>query len=240
MVTTTAILVTAGALTLASYTAHRIHTQIRLERRLALVKEIMAVHDHLAEDMIEVDPGVRALWANQAMAEHTRAVLNALGPVGASVDFDDEEEEVEAEAPTRMTPTSQVPSADEVQRAVMKAGTVVLSQEVREVRNHYTLRSRNLYVAALVAETKNRFGTPERTSANRLAVRKFALDKMTAHGLRPTHIAQALPLVVELTFCQSDAEMDAAEYGRAAREAERAGGLVRWISRAIAGSKQTC
>lgn len=77
-------------------------------------------------------------------------------------------------------------------------------------------------------EAKNRFGTPSRTNANVLAVRKFLNDKMASHKLRPTHINKVLPLAVELVFVTSSSEEEAIEIGRLARKE----GLFAWVARA--------
>ncbi len=65
------------------------------------------------------------------------------------------------------------------------------------------------YAATVVQTCKNRFGTPEDNRANRLAVRKFALDIMSSHRVRPTHINQVLDLCVEMVFVPNDMEQAA-------------------------------
>lgn len=67
-------------------------------------------------------------------------------------------------------------------------------------------RKRN-YVRSVVAEVKNRFGTPTDNSANRLAVRKSLLDIMKTHKLRPSHINQMIDLCVVLVFTPNDVEL---------------------------------
>ncbi len=63
-----------------------------------------------------------------------------------------------------------------------------------------------LYAATVVQTCKNRFGTPEDTRANRLAVRKFALDIMSSHRVRPTHINQIIDVCVDMVFVPNDVE----------------------------------
>lgn len=202
----------------------------------------MSTHDHLAEELVVVDEGIRARWAHQAMVDRNNAVLAILARGRESADFDDEDDDDDepetAHAPAAR-PVDDLPTPHEIATAIQRKGEVVYSDRPREVQNHFVLRSRRLYISALVAECKNRFGAPDRTSANKLAVRKFALDRMTSHGLRPTHIHQVLPLVVELTFCESESERIAAAYGEAARSAERGDGMVTWLFRACGGTRRS-
>lgn len=94
---------------------------------------------------------------------------------------------------------------------------------------------RPTYLSTVLKEVKNRFGCPADTSANRLAVRKFALDIMTSHKVRPTHIAQSIDLVVELTFVQDDSERMAARVRRSRfvlmRQHGDYAGWLAWASR---------
>lgn len=91
------------------------------------------------------------------------------------------------------------------------------------------------YTQALVCEVKNRFGTPNRNAANLLAVRRFALDAGTRHGVRPTHLAQVLPMVVELTFLRTDDELWSEEmmacWEAVSRRAGASRGWYRWVVR---------
>jgi len=86
----------------------------------------------------------------------------------------------------------------------LQSGTSVV-QNTRQV----DAKKSGAYIQSVVAEVKNRFGSPERTPANVLSVRRFANDVMQRHGLRPTHVAQNLPMVVALTFMKSDTELEA-------------------------------
>lgn len=236
MLTTPVLIVTAFSL--GAYGVVRYQRAKRYAKLLREITDIMSTHDHLAEEMVVVDEGVRALWAHQAMVDRNNAVLAILTRGRESMDMDDEADDDEPEAtPTQARPSDDLPTPAEIATAVQRKGEVVYSDRPREVTNHLVLRSRRLYISALVCECKNRFGTPERTNANKLAVRKFALDRMTSHGLRPTHIHQVLPMVVELTFCVSESERVAAMYSEAARSAEAGGGAVNWIIRACGGTR---
>ncbi len=235
MITTPVII--ASALAIGAYGYYRMENASKYRKVLREINDILSVHDHLAEEMCQVDEGVRALWANQLMADRENAILSALmhnrQSWTAGWDEDDGDDEEDAKAPTKAV-ESATPAVEEIHETLTKVqrkGQVVYADKPREVSNHLVLKSRRLYVSAVVAECKNRFGRPERTTANRLAVRKFALDRMTSHGLRPTHVHQALPMVVELTFCESAAEREAAVYEAAARWSEKQRGEGSWLAR---------
>jgi len=88
-----------------------------------------------------------------------------------------------------------------------------------------TIRKRARYLQAVVQAAKNKFGTPERTGANLLVVRKFLFDQMTAHKLRPTAIHEHIASCVELVFILSDAEYAASRL-RDDRESRRRSGRL--------------
>lgn len=67
--------------------------------------------------------------------------------------------------------------------------------------------SKRKYERCLVAEIKNRFGTPHHTEANILAVRRYARNVMSAHGLRPTAQETVMSRVVEVVFVPSSLEL---------------------------------
>lgn len=238
----TAPVLIASALSLGAYGFVRYQRAKRYAKLLREITDIMSIHDHLAEEMLQVDDGIRARWAHQAMVDRDNAILKVLGRGKESMDFDDEDDDEDDKPPmveAVLEPArDEVPTVHEVYTKVQRKGELVYADKPREVTNHMVLRSRRLYISALVCECKNRFGVPERTNANKLAVRKFALDRMTSHGLRPSHIHQVLPLVVELTFCQSESERVAAAYGEAARSAENGGGPLAWIYRACGGTRR--
>ncbi len=186
------------------------------------VSELLSITDGIAEEWTEVGDDVRARWANRLMmdAEEDAAARFAHREL-------DLEEEIEdlwgVEAPVAGGVAGEVPPNDRDDRGVntngggvlpphlvvQRRGRVEYSGEAIEVKRHRKIRHRKLYIQAVVAECKNRFGTPLDTPANHLAVRRFALDRMTAHNVRPTHIYQVLPLVVELVFCRAVHEEEA-------------------------------
>ncbi len=222
----------AAALTLGAIGARKYYEAKKYERLLREIHDILGHHDHLAEEMLEVSQEVRAKWAHREMVDRSTRVLAMLEKAKKSFDDDDEAEtddsegeDTEAHAVTRLS----------------RKGELVYTDAVRECTGHMVLRSRRLYVAALAQETKNRFGQPARTSANLLAVRKYALDRMTKHGLRPTHIHETLPLVVELTFAESATEAEARRWAEAIRVAN--GGKVSWwrlINRPVQLARPQC
>jgi hypothetical protein len=76
---------------------------------------------------------------------------------------------------------------------------------------------RRLFMMSVVAGVKNTMGTPSRNAANVLVVRRMARQAMELHGLRPTHIAQVLPLIVEAVFVESEIERAASSWGARVR-----------------------
>jgi hypothetical protein len=69
----------------------------------------------------------------------------------------------------------------------------------------------------VIATVKNTMGTPTHNAANLLVARRLARQIMVAHGMRPTHIAQILPLVVEAVFVESTHEHAARAWGERVR-----------------------
>jgi len=80
-------------------------------------------------------------------------------------------------------------------------------------------RQRKLYYKEVVAKVKIVMGTPERNAANLLVARRLARQAMEEHGMRPTHIASCLPLVIESVFIESEHERAAREWGVRVRTA---------------------
>jgi len=112
-----------------------------------------------------------------------------------------------------------------------KAKQVQLGSTRVKVDNTKLIGNRGNYTRTVVHECKNRFGRPERTAANVLAVRRYALDIMTRHGLRPTHVQQQLPMVVELVFVRSAAEAEAEHLTEALRYADAHRNGFNWFRR---------
>lgn len=80
------------------------------------------------------------------------------------------------------------------------------------------------YAAVVLAEVRTRFGTPIRSAANELAVRRYARDIMIKHGLRPTHTVKLLPYICRVAFIPTDDDIHAATW--AASSAAQARGRV--------------
>lgn len=93
--------------------------------------------------------------------------------------------------------------------------------------------NRTPYMVCVIAEVKNRFGRPQRNSANYLAVRKFTMDVMIRHGVRPTHINRMIDVVVGMVFVSNDNELYSDELLNSFEAAYRggAGGLCGWVAR---------
>lgn len=208
-----------GGAVLAGLTIGHCIVGARKEIARRELSELLLATDSIAEDLTEVGADVRCRWANRLMmdAEQDAQVQRNV--------FDQEydalvNELYTAEGAGGLAPPVEVPPMNaegggipphvEVQRR----GRVEYSGEALEVKRHRKIRHKKLYIQAVVAECKNRFGTPLDTTANHLAVRRFALDRMTAHGVRPTHIFQVLPLVVELVFCHAPHEEAAEQLAR--------------------------
>nr|WRQ65895.1 tombus P33-like protein [Tolivirales sp.] len=63
---------------------------------------------------------------------------------------------------------------------------------------------RSPYIGRVALIVKSHVGTLPLTKANKLVVQRLARDAMKEHGLRPTHIARMLPLVVAASFMRTD------------------------------------
>jgi len=91
---------------------------------------------------------------------------------------------------------------------------VVMAQS--EERRHRRLphgHTRNKYLNAIVCEIKAKVGTLIDREANRMIVRRLARGLMETHGLRPTHQAQVLPMLVEMCLIPSSLEIEAKNFG---------------------------
>lgn len=166
----------------AGYRCWRLHN---LSKQAAFAADLLQSCDHLAEDYITTDELVRAAWFEEYLSE-----------VGEVVNHRDVVVEEVGE------PVAVVP---------LKDSKVQYDAEDRKVVEHLTVYERPRYMQAVIAEAKVRFGKPERTSANVLAVRKFVGDTMRKHRVRPTHVARMTPIVVECVFMESAAETEARE-----------------------------
>jgi hypothetical protein len=89
-------------------------------------------------------------------------------------------------------------------------------------------KPRHLYIKGVVAEVKLVMGTPVRSEANRQVARRLARNLMVEHGLRPTHIASILPMVVAAVFVKARHELEAEEWTEAIGERQLTRG---WLNR---------
>lgn len=80
-----------------------------------------------------------------------------------------------------------------------------------DLHRNVARRNRRKYCNLVVAECKVQFGTPRRTVANKLAVRRTAVKLMKSHGVRPSHINVMIPKIVELVFLPNKHELAAAK-----------------------------
>lgn len=79
-------------------------------------------------------------------------------------------------------------------------------------------RGRRQYMMEVVSNVKIVLGTPSRNAANIIVARRMARQLMESHGLRPTHIALILPMVVEAVFVESQHEHAARAWGERVRD----------------------
>lgn len=81
-------------------------------------------------------------------------------------------------------------------------------QDVVEVARHRRLPHNNRdYVGSVVSEIKNRLGCPAANAANLLVVRRMGNNIMMKHGVRPSHIRNAIELVVAGVFVPDENDL---------------------------------
>lgn len=208
---------------LLGFTAGHLFLGARKELVRRDVAQLLAASDGIAEEWTEVGEDVRSRWANRLMMDAAEEASARIPH--REINLDEEITDLwGAEAPEAGDAEGEVPPTQKHEQVdggnlpahveVQRRGRIEYSGDVLEVKRHRRIRSRRLYIQAVVAECKNRFGTPLDTPANHLAVRRFALDRMTAHNVRPTHIYQVLPLVVELVFCRATHEEEAEQLAK--------------------------
>lgn len=104
------------------------------------------------------------------------------------------------------------------QRNVMQVdkndGKVVLDRGILEVKNHRRIhkKHRNEFATCILAAVKLKFGMPERSRANELAIRRFVAQQMQQRGVREVDAARVTPYIVAAAFIPSDAEIGAAAW----------------------------
>lgn len=102
--------------------------------------------------------------------------------------------------------------------SAIAAFDILLEGEESEKTLPMGKRPRRLYISGVVASVKNIMGTPDYNKANLLVVRRLCRQAMEGHGLRPTHIAEALPLAIEAVFIEAEHEVAARAWGKRLRE----------------------
>jgi hypothetical protein len=91
----------------------------------------------------------------------------------------------------------------------------------------------------IVHECKNEFGMLKRTESNRLMVHKFVRDQLRAiPDMRASHVAQQLPLLVELVFIPTETEIMAKKMRQSAAVQMRVSEYDdEWRSRSVENPK---
>jgi hypothetical protein len=108
-----------------------------------------------------------------------------------------------------------------------------------DVKEFWEVSSRSGFIIASVMECKNRFGCPDKSQANRLAVRRFLLDLMKQHKVRPTHINSCIDVCVELVFIPNNNDLAAREIARcfgAMRGGSQTSAWVTWARNCVFGT----
>ena len=100
------------------------------------------------------------------------------------------------------------------QQFVQYSGDVVLDVQPFQEKQHRRVRRRAEmpYARLVLSEVRARFGVPVRSTANMLAVRRYAREIMSKHGVRPSHMEKLIPYVCAAAFIPSDDELMAAEW----------------------------
>jgi len=66
---------------------------------------------------------------------------------------------------------------------------------------------KTFYIAKLVCAAKCKFGTPVRSEANILVIRRFLNAQTKAHGLRESHARESVMIACELVFVYDQTEL---------------------------------
>lgn len=92
-----------------------------------------------------------------------------------------------------------------------------------EVKMHRRVHKvdRERYARCVVDEVRLKFGVPSKTSANLLAIRRFAASIMQKHGVRPSHQVKMLPFVVAAAFVPTMQDVESARWLECAEASER-------------------
>lgn len=126
-------------------------------------------------------------------------------------------------------PENVPPQVECVDGAVKYDTTPMEVKQYRQVRRRRKIQ----YVTLVAHRIKNRLGLPERRADNERVVRRMAVDDMRGHGVRETHIREAVELVVEAVFTPDHADVRAmlfrnSKVQRESRALLRDAQQVRW------------
>lgn len=101
--------------------------------------------------------------------------------------------------------TSLVVSTPNSSPSLVRDGMELEMTPIKEKRHRRIgTHKRYSYASDVIAECRVRFGCPSNNPANRLAVRRFAVNVMYTHGCRVTHVAKIIDDIVEMVFQESD------------------------------------
>ncbi len=107
----------------------------------------------------------------------------------------------------RMVPTAVQRGAEELMTALDRPEVDVGEDE------KYTVSEKPRFIAVLVAEAKLEFpGAIKNKPGTRECVHHFVSSRMKKRGMRPTHMADMLPIVVELVMTPSKSETQARQF----------------------------
>lgn len=88
-------------------------------------------------------------------------------------------------------------------------GTFIMDQSPMDVKQHRRVREKLSCVREMIATCKCEFIDAKDTSANRKAIARYAKNVLKEHGVRPSHIARMLPLIIVGTLVPSKHEVTA-------------------------------
>ncbi len=104
-------------------------------------------------------------------------------------------------------------------------------REHRHRRLPHRRHHRRKYMQGVVMEVKAKVGTPTDTKANRLVIQRQARSIIETHGLRPSHAATILPLIVEAVLTPGSAEIYAHAWASSFEVMARRSYKTSWLSR---------
>jgi len=145
------------------------------------------------------------------------------------------------------TPPPTAPPTQGMVNPVDRFGNVEVRPDLDPIvaKNHRRVKKKDPYAKSILAKVRTRFGVPERTAVNKLAVRRFALAEMDAHRVRYVDRAKLLPFIVAAAFIPTDEDIAAEQWLRCAagkqRMAEYRGEGSKWcgLTSFLGGNLQT-